>query len=428
MQHPDRYRALDFLRAVAMLLGIGLHALLAYTAKNVPFWPIHDAEHGPVADLLVYTVHEFRMQTFFLLAGFFACMLCQRYGLAGMLGHRFRRIVIPFVLALLLVQPVLQAIWMMGDPSALRTVGLPEPPPGAEAASFIVQHFASGQFLEAIRPWHLWFLYYLCLLFLLLLPLLWLGRRLAGTRLALGADEGFRRLVLLRGKSFLLAVPLVPLLWGSRYWSVDTPEGWPIQPEVLAYYFIFYAFGWMLYRRRELLNPFAQRWRGALALGNLLFLPVMLDLVRRGLALRDVGETDTPLLFALKVSGIYLGAVYSWLMVGGLTGAFLHFFSRERASVRYLADASYWCYLVHLIPIVLLQMAVAPLAIPGALKFIIVLSGSMVVLLLSYAVGVRYTLIGAILNGRKSRKAAVVDAQGTSASVIAPPVPRVAPR
>src|SRR5262249_32807487 len=152
-------------------------------------------------------------------------------------------------LALLLVQPVLQAIWMIGDPSALRTVGLPVPPPGQET-TFIMQHFASGQFLTAIHPWHLWFLYYLCLLFVLLLPLLWLGRHLSGTRVAARVDKGFRRLVLLRGKSFLLALPLVPLLWGSRFWSVDTPEGWPIQPDVLAYYFIFYAFGWMLYRNR----------------------------------------------------------------------------------------------------------------------------------------------------------------------------------
>jgi peptidoglycan/LPS O-acetylase OafA/YrhL len=426
MQHSDRYHALDFLRAVAMLLGIGLHALLAYTATTVPFWPVHDSERSPAADILVYTVHEFRMQTFFLLAGFFACMLYQRYGLGGMLGHRFRRIVIPFVLALLLVQPVLQVIWMIGDPSALRTVGLPVPPPGHEAA-FIVQHFASGQFLAAIRPWHLWFLYYLCLLFVLLLPLLWLGRRLSGTRVAAGVDKGFCRLVLLRGKSFLLALPLVPLLWGSRFWSVDTPEGWPIQADVLVYYFLFYAFGWMLFRQREMLNPFAQRWRGALALGNLVILPAMLVLVKSGFELRDNGETDTPLFFALKLGGIYLGAVYSWLMVGGLTGAFLHFFSRERPSVRYLADASYWCYLVHLIPIVLLQMAVAPLTIPGALKFLIVLGGSMAVLLLSYAYGVRYTLVGAILNGRKSRKSAV-KAEETPTAMIPPPVPRVAPR
>jgi peptidoglycan/LPS O-acetylase OafA/YrhL len=114
-------------------------------------------------------------------------------------------------------------------------------------------------------------------------------------------------------------------------------------------------------------------------------------------------------------------------MVGGLTGAFLYFFSRERPSVRYLADASYWCYLVHLIPIVLLQMAVAPLTMPGALKFLIVLGGSMTVLLLSYAYGVRYTFVGAILNGRKSRNAAV-KAEETSTAMIPPPVPRVAPR
>src|SRR5262245_59109965 len=116
MQQPDRYHALDFLRAVAMLLGIALHGLLPYTEKVVPYWPVHDAERSPVSDIVIYTVHESRMQTFFLMAGFFGCLLYYRYGAGRMLAHRFWRIVVPFVLALLLIQPILQAIWMMGDP------------------------------------------------------------------------------------------------------------------------------------------------------------------------------------------------------------------------------------------------------------------------------------------------------------------------
>ena len=402
-QTPERYHALDFLRAVAMLLGIALHAALSFTDRPVPFWPVRDVERSPAADVFVYTVHEFRMQTFFLLAGFFGCLLYHRYSLGGMLRHRCKRILVPFVLALLLVGPVLQAIWMLGDPSALRFVGLPAPEPGQTRWDAIAQHFASGAFLAKLRPWHLWFLYYLCMLFLVMVPLLWLGRRVAGTAFAECIDAGFRRLAVLRGKSFVLAVVFIPLLWGSRFWAVDTPEAWPVHPDVLAYYFVFFAFGWMLFRHRELLGAFAARWRSALLLGNLLVLPVMLGLFVAGLPLRDSPDADPAKLIVLKTGVIYLGGVYSWLMVGGLTGAFLHWFGRERAWVRYLADSAYWCYLIHLVPVVLLQMAVAQLEIPGPVKFVAVLAGSMAVLLLSYQLAVRYTVIGSILNGPRKK-------------------------
>jgi glucan biosynthesis protein C len=85
-------------------------------------------------------------------------------------------------------------------------------------------------------------------------------------------------------------------------------------------------------------------------------------------------------------------------------GAFRHFLSAERRWARYLADASYWCYLWHLVSIVALQLALERAPLPGPLKFLIVIGGSMTVLLASYEWCVRYTTIGAMLNGRKYRR------------------------
>ena len=69
-----RWHDLDALRGFAMLLGIGLHAALAFFPS---FWPAQDrgATDGGGFDWFLYAVHGFRMPVFFLLSGFFTAML-----------------------------------------------------------------------------------------------------------------------------------------------------------------------------------------------------------------------------------------------------------------------------------------------------------------------------------------------------------------
>jgi peptidoglycan/LPS O-acetylase OafA/YrhL len=103
--YPDRrWHDLDALRAFAMLLGIGLHAALSFYPSA---WPVQDvtaAGEGPF-DELVLAIHGFRMPLFFVLSGFFTALLWQRRGLGALLGHRVRRIALPFLLGLLVIVP-----------------------------------------------------------------------------------------------------------------------------------------------------------------------------------------------------------------------------------------------------------------------------------------------------------------------------------
>jgi peptidoglycan/LPS O-acetylase OafA/YrhL len=74
---------------------------------------------------------------------------------------------------------------------------------------------------------------------------------------------------------------------------------------------------------------------------------------------------------------------------------------------RYIADASYWLYLVHLPLILALQVVVAPLAWPWPVKFAVILGVAFPLMLASYQLLVRHSFIGAILNGpRESRSSA----------------------
>lgn len=73
--------------------------------------------------------------------------------------------------------------------------------------------------------------------------------------------------------------------------------------------------------------------------------------------------------------------------------------------VRYLSDASYWCYLIHLPVVVFFQILVAPYGWHWAGKLALILLPGFAVLLLSYHYLVRRTWLGKFLNGRTYSKA-----------------------
>ena len=60
----------------------------------------------------------------------------------------------------------------------------------------------------------------------------------------------------------------------------------------------------------------------------------------------------------------------------------------------WLADASYWMYLVHVPLVMAAQLFVRPWGLPADLKFLVVMALVTPVLLVSYRYGVRYTAIG----------------------------------
>ena len=98
----------------------------------------------------------------------------------------------------------------------------------------------------------------------------------------------------------------------------------------------------------------------------------------------------------------------------GLALRFLSGFSPAR---RYLADASYWLYLIHMPIVMALQVAVSQLDWPWPVKFAAILAVALPVMLASYQLLVRYTIIGAVLNGRRAPReaapAAVVTGSAT---------------
>src|SRR5262249_43949527 len=65
-----RYHDLDALRAILMTLGVVIHSADIYTAS--PRWVINDPHGSPFFDGLISALCGFRMQAFFIIAGFFS--------------------------------------------------------------------------------------------------------------------------------------------------------------------------------------------------------------------------------------------------------------------------------------------------------------------------------------------------------------------
>lgn len=382
---PQRFHALDAARGFALLLGIVLHATMSFF---LPI-PAQDASQSTALALSFHVIHSFRMSLFFLIAGFFAHLMFHRRGARAFIKDRARRIAVPLVVGWLLLAPPTLAILIFGISQSVPEAAAK----GADAAA------AQGFPLT-----HLWFLYYLCLCYLLVLGLraawvAWIDRSGA---LRAGIDRLLEGAMSRRWAPLALAAPLFLVLYPDHAWPVwfgiPTPDtGLMPQLPAMVGYGTAFAFGWLLHRQTHLLDVWRREWAVNLLLAAGL----------TALCLGLVGAQ--PPADQLSIAGppwrrlVYaLGHTLSiWYWVSGLLGAALRFCAGASPWRRYLADASYWFYLVHL-PIVFgLQVLLADWPLHWTLKFPLILVITLCVLLPSYHFLVRATFIGEILNGRR---------------------------
>jgi ABC-type multidrug transport system ATPase subunit len=89
--------------------------------------------------------------------------------------------------------------------------------------------------------------------------------------------------------------------------------------------------------------------------------------------------------------------------------------------VRYVADASYWIYLLHLPVVVVLQILVGHLPLHWTVKIPGILAASLLVLFASYHYLVRATFIGQVLNGRRYPRVAPAAPSATASAEASAP-------
>ena len=87
-----------------MFLGIYLHAVVAYSPNGG--WPFKPPQLTTTLDYSTIVIHIFRMPVFYVMAGFFAALLLQRYGSRRAIANRFWRIAVPFVVGWIIIYPL----------------------------------------------------------------------------------------------------------------------------------------------------------------------------------------------------------------------------------------------------------------------------------------------------------------------------------
>lgn len=499
---PPRFHDMDSLRAAMMLLGLVFH--VAWFFQPIYFGhPLSDAKGGTGYLYFFSWVHQFRMHVFFLIAGFFACLLIKKRGQFAFAKNRFMRVVIPLGLSMVTIYPLMKLQYLRGGLTSGRIIS-DEP--------IASQFWAELANLDWQNEWivHLWFLECLILIYAISLLL-----RLAfdfvvdrGNSIRPQITKLTNRLSRSHWGPVLLAVPVAACMAYDLTWfGIDSGPIKPLWAGVLAYW-IFFGVGWCLYSAPEIVDVYVRRWPGYLILGSVMsfalcgyfhhllmdgrisfFYPAVLDteidfpslrtnLLRAADApesqsdyrviwdalspsyqefLRNsqdptsdqlVGFTmdlskatvlnpEFPALIGHQAPGatsqesfdpvanrtllaerlaeipgrwtppLWIRAIYfyayglaTWLMTFGMLGLFRRYMSQPNATIRYLADSSYWLYLIH-IPLQF-EMAIhmGLWEANGFLKFAIYNIATFAILIPSYHYLVRPTWLGYMLNGR----------------------------
>lgn len=370
---------LDALRAVAMLLGIVLHSAIAF----LPYYDEGDTGSSVLFALFEY-IHLWRMPLFFVLSGYFTALLWRRRGLRPLLRQRAERIALPLALLYVPIIVLVVAGFIVGaavgdvdlDDLSQDTAAYEDPNAGDEEQT---EEEAGDGFSFA----HMWFLWHLLWLLAGFAAFAWVA-----DRTILRRDRAPPAIL---GRLLTWFLPLVSLVPFSQMsedtLGPDTSEGLVPAAHVLGFYATFFAFGCAMFRHDGAtsgpIDRLGRWWPAQLATSVIVF--VLLD----GDVVSD--ELSEPLEVAL-----------AWTVSFAMIGAFRQRMAVPSFRARWLSDASYYMYLVHLPIVFVMQGVVMALGLAPIPAFIVIVAVTVSLLVPSYRFGVRYTPIGRLLNGRRT--------------------------
>ena len=370
-----------------MILGIVLHSAVTYSPLDMDtrlgIFQLKDPLNSHISNgFIVEFIHSFRIQVFFLVAGFFASLLYYEKSPRQMIKNRISRILFPFLVFETFLGPFFK---LTKEYSIIKLNFLPD------LLSF-----------PSLKPFvgHFWFLYYLIIItFLFTGLIIFLSKFLS---IGKYFDKYLRKVL----KYSILKIVVFSFFTFSIYTIMNIigdlmpsylsnffmPNSFPSEPRItllpnpliILYYSSFYAVGWLLFRSKKLLDSFKSfDWIYFLS-GTLLFTFLFFN---------------TIILNYFQM--VILKSVITWLLIFGITGIFIRYFSNFSSRAKYISDSSYWIYLTHIEFCYLIPCFIVTWNIPSTFKFLIVTIITTIICFTTYHYFVRNTFIGNFLNGRK---------------------------
>jgi peptidoglycan/LPS O-acetylase OafA/YrhL len=349
-----------------MLLLVPVHAASLLAINGHP---------GGWATGIFWVVHVFRLPLFFAMSGFFLALLISRRGLGRTARNRTVRIVVPLAVGLVTFVPLTVLVARYAGTALAPEQGISQP----------------GVF--AFEPNFLWFLWYL-----LIIDGVAIAFYLLAPKLLQATGQRFSSLICRPlGGILLLAVPTTLALWPEVTWTV-APPGDSFVPELpaLLYYGLFFGLGATLCTHRELVDSASRHaWRWAAC--------ALTAAVPAGVLFSLHNSSAYGSQPVVHLAALLIYAVATWTTLIALVGLANRYLNRPRPALRYLADSSYWIYLSHLPAMVLVVGLLEATTLGTGPQFLLATVGALAFSLATYPLFVRYTMIGRVLNGPRTR-------------------------
>ena len=359
----ERIHYLDSLRAFAMYLGIILHATL-------PFFPWHGSyEMKEGYGILLLIIHGFRMPLFMIISGFFAEMIIRKHGMIKFIDNRLRRIGLPYLVFVPLITALFISTYIIGsvfvDWDSLK----------------ISKEANESKNDDEFSHAHLWFMYFLLIFTFIYSGILYFSKKIS---------------ININIKYCLIAI--IPMI---LFFIIFQPEEIISRPttdvsflphwSILGYYFAFFLFGTLFFRLenngRNLIEKISKKQKFFYLIPIISFFVCLI-----------IDENKAYLL------GELFNFLYTLSSIVVLVLIFYKFINIPSSKIRYLSNASYYIYIIHIPFIILFQGMFSSLEIHHSLKFIMIIILTTGISLITYHYFVRNTFIGILLNGKKSKE------------------------
>ena len=359
-----RFHGLDFLRAIAMLLGIVLHAPLFYYVPQISE-AYSLPEIKPWIMAIVYWIHNWRMPVFFMIAGFFCLLVIESKSLGYFLKDRIIRLGIVLV--------IFGALFDLSDGKI------------------------DGRLM------HLWFLYYLIIISFTYCFLLYLFKNLAPRLI-----NHWHHLLFCIFQTPMRILFLLVFLILLRIFS-DTLDGGTIRIPFdyldikigsLFYYMIWFLIGASLFAKNSALKSISNR-NSLLILGIISVISFPISFFY-GQGIFGVMSSEMQSNSDVLIGSISAGfSTSSWvLLMVGVTNVLI---KNTNKVIRWLVELSYPIYIIHLLPSEKICEALILNGFSQSSVFILTIFLTFIVSTILYYAFVKYTPLNWIINGyRKS--------------------------
>lgn len=377
--------SIDYIRIAMAYLGIILHAAFIILILHHTKAGVNDTSSLSIIILEVMAtfIHSFRIEIFFILAGYFAGYQISNRSLGSYISNRLSRIAIPLIIIYFLFNlPVLLELIFASIHQANT-----------------IDHFSIASLMEISKSLvlnlrqlsYLWFLYFLLMYYLLTIFFLYSRRWLYSFSITL--NHFYVRVM--KKKFGVLVFCLLTTISTSHHFNIEfhLSSSWKPELSIFLFYYIFYLVGWFLFQTKSSIFLFQNGCVLYLMLG-LSILPFIIHIEAAGPEFMLTNTNDSTLL------SIVLYNLMAWFLSFSIIGLFTYC-QKKHAWVIYLSQSSYWVYLSHF-PILLFLTPILMSSISNIfLAFSVSITITTFIVLLSYHFLVRSTWVGILLNGRR---------------------------